>query len=95
MKLKPSTSYEFSKSDLEFVLELAKVGHVHLLSNQVSLVSIKETGQSSSSLSFKEWTGSDESNKCDGMQLPSNWVIEYIGASDNKLHVTFGVKKVK
>lgn len=30
MKLKPLTSYDFSKADLEFVLELAKVGHVHL-----------------------------------------------------------------
>jgi hypothetical protein len=33
-KLKPGTSYDFNEADLQFVLELAKVGHVHLLSNK-------------------------------------------------------------
>lgn len=83
--LKPHTVYGFSTSDLEFVLEIAKVGHVHLLSNQVSLL----TDQT---FSFKEY-GEEESKKCDGLKIPDNWAIEHIGKKDNYLYITFGVKK--
>lgn len=88
MKLKPNTSYRFSESDLKFVCELAKVGHVHILSEQVSLMSQSVSGDTS--LSFKDYGTGDR--ECLGLSLPDNWVIEWIGASDKFLKVTFGVK---
>lgn len=89
-KLKPGTSYDFSEADLRFVIELAKVGHVHLLSKQVSLT--KESGyDESASINFTDIINKE---KCDGLQLPSNWVIEWIGCSKKGVCVTFGVKKV-
>jgi hypothetical protein len=91
MKLKPNTSYDFSKEDYEFVIELAKVGHVHLLSNQVALIT--EPGYSeSSSLTFKDNMGD---RKSPGLVLPPNWCIEWIGGSEKSLRVIFGVKKDK
>jgi hypothetical protein len=32
--------------------------------------------------------------KCDGLRLPHNWCIEWIGSSKKGLTITFGVKKV-
>ena len=79
--LNPSTNYAFSEADLKFVLELAKVGYVHLLSNQVSLLSNKGDG-----LSFTHYSN-DPDKKVDGLKLPDNWLVEGIYASD-----TVGVK---
>lgn len=90
MKLKPSTTYDFTKEDYDFVIELAKVGHVSLLSNQVSLIS-KPGYSDSGSLDFKDNMGG---KKCPGLQLPANWCIEWVGVNNNILHVTFGVKKL-
>lgn len=102
MNLKPTTSYDFSKEDLAFVLELAKVGHVHLLSNQVLLIEVNEPSHhSSSSLTFKEYGGTDN-KKCDGLVLPSNWVIEHISGIGHhqicgvqSIQITFGIKRIK
>ena len=98
MKLKPTTSYDFSKSDLDFVLEIAKVGHVHLLSNQVSLVVFKEH-DSSIGMTFMDYGGGDD-KKCIGLQLPDNWYLENIYAQGHhelkgvlKLSLTFKVLK--
>lgn len=88
MKLKPNTTYRFSESDLKFVCELAKVGHVHLLSEQVSLITIATSGDLS--LSFKDY--GTEGRECLGLKMPDNWVIEWVGAGDKFLKVTFGVK---
>jgi hypothetical protein len=88
-RLKPTTQFDFTNEDLQFVIELAKVGHVHLLSNQVSLISIKEYDETAS-LEFKDIMGKE---KCAGLQLPANWVIEWVGSSKNRLSITFGVKK--
>lgn len=89
MKLKPSTTFDFTDDDLLFVIELAKVGHVSLLSNQVSLIS-KPGYSETNNLNFKDSMGK---YKCNGLQLPANWCIEWIGVNNNILHVTFGVKK--
>jgi hypothetical protein len=86
MKLKPTTRYTFSPADLEFVLELAKVGHVHLLSSQVSL-----TGFDGKWFSFKDF--GDSHTTCNGLQLPPNWVIEWVGFSGDIIKITFGVAK--
>jgi len=89
-QLKPTTGYHFSEADLKFVLELAKVGSVHLLSSQVSLTSRKES--STLNLTFKDYGGT-EGKSCDGLKLPDNWVIENIYSSGDVLSVLFGVKK--
>lgn len=89
-KLKPSTNYSFNENDLKFVVELAKVGHVHLLSNQVSLITTNDYSEGAA-MDFKD---SMNEEKCDGLRLPHNWCIEWIGSSKSKLHITFGVKKV-
>lgn len=88
--LKPTTQYIFSEADLQFILELAKVGHVNLLSSQVSFIAL---GSSSSKphFSFKDY-GCEV--KCDGLQMPPNWVIEGIYTGENTLKITFGVSKV-
>lgn len=88
MKLKPTTSYDFTKADLEFVLELAKVGHVHLLSSQVSLCVFKDY-DNSIGFSFVDYTGNE---KCNGLTLPSNWTIESIYATGH--HQITGVQKL-
>lgn len=88
IKLKPNTTYTHSQADLQFVLELAKVGHVHLLSSQVSLISEKRNSE----ISFKDW-GSVGEKECKGLKIPENWHIEYIGIVDEALHITFGVSK--
>lgn len=86
IKLNPSTTYSFLKEDLDFVLELAKVGHVHLLSDQVTLLSEKN------GLSFKTY-GNDSEKGCDGLKLPDNWFIEGIYTKgEQSLSITFRVK---
>jgi hypothetical protein len=87
MKLNPNTDYCFSEADYAFCIELAKVGHVHLLSCQVSLTS-------KGGISFIERVGE---KKVAGLTLPDNWCIEYIGSSPVDQHhagitITFGVK---
>lgn len=86
--LKPNTTYKFTDADKQFVLELAKVGHVSLLTSQVSLITKPDSHNPY--LSFKEY-GSNENDKCEGLKLPHNWVIEYISAKDNQISITFGV----
>lgn len=81
--LKPNTSYDFSDEDLLFVIQLAKVGSVHTLSSQVVLTS-------KTSIEFKENVGE---HKCPGLRLPENWVIEYISAHEEQVHITFKVGK--
>ena len=85
MKLQTKTDYIFSKEDLDFVLELAKVGGVNLLSSQVRLISEKE------GFSFKEYH--NDGGGCDGLKIPENWVIEFIGRKGENTAITFGVKK--
>lgn len=85
MKLKPSVRYSFSKEDLEFALELAKVGQICLLSSQVCLQSTKNAP-----ILFTDSAGE---TVCDGLQLPSNWLIEGIYQDDQYISVTFGVRK--
>jgi hypothetical protein len=84
-KLKPNTSYDFSEADLQFAMELAKVGFVNLSSSQVTL-------RSSKGLQFKDY-GSDD--KCEGLVLPPNWAIESIYHSEESksVGVLFSVKK--
>lgn len=89
-KLKPSTSYDFTQDDMAFVLELAKVGHVHLLSNQVSLICVRESCAGGPFLSFKDHRNDDED--CLGLEMPEDWYLEYVGANDRELKMTFRVK---
>lgn len=85
-KLRPSTNYSFTREDLDFVLELAKVASVHLLSNQVSLMK-RANYDENASLTFN-----DTREKCFGLQLPENWFIEWIGFSKGCLNMTFAVR---
>ena len=89
--LKPKTQYHFSKEDLEFIIELVKVGYVHMLSSQVTLHSRK-------CIQFKEFSGDNDG--CDGLKLPENWIVEGIygepiGQYDADVKITFGIKKMK
>jgi len=85
MKLKPSTIYDFSDEDLAVAIELAKIGSVRLLSNQVTLKSDKNAG-----LLFKD-SSENDNKKLEGLKLPQNWVIEWIGASDGCASITFRI----
>jgi hypothetical protein len=80
-ELSTSIEYSLTQKDKMFAMELAKIGHVHLLSNQVSL-------KSKDSIQFKDYLDGVK-----GLILPDNWVIEYIGYSDGMVHMTFGVHK--
>jgi len=86
-KLKKNTKYDFNENDYLFMRELMKVGYVHTLSSQVSLLSRDKV------IEFKEF-GDTESLRTNGLVLPENWCIEYIGSADNFLKITFGVSKV-
>lgn len=91
---KDSTSYDFSKSDYDFIIELSKVGYVHLLCNQVSLMDDR-AGRRETHHSFPFKNGSIINQECcDGLKLPDNWLIEYISSDENKLSITFKVSKV-
>lgn len=87
IKLKPTTSFCFSKEDYEFILELAKVGYVKLLSSQVELKSDRENY----GITFIDHVGI---NKCDGLKLPDNWIIEYVCVNGGFFSITFGVKPI-
>lgn len=76
--------YRFTNEDKLFAMELAKVGHVKFLSSQVTLVSDDK------GLQFKEHA-TEEENRCEGLTLPSNWVIEGIYFRENGISVTFGI----
>ena len=86
LTLRPTTTYDLTEADKAFCFELSKVGYVHLLSNQVVLMSDKD------GVSFKTYSPDDE-KCCEGLSLPSNWVVESIYARDDKIQVTFGVNK--
>ena len=88
INLKPTTSFTFTKDDLDYVLQLAKVGHVNLLSSQVSLITKDK------SFNFKVYND-DKNKECKGLTMPSNWCIEFIGTSENFICITFGVKKIE
>jgi hypothetical protein len=88
--LKPSCSYTFNKEDLAFVLELAKVGHVHLLSSQVTLTSYGDSNRFG--FTFKEFGNEVE---CIGLKMPDNWCIEGIYCREYQMAITFGVEKSK
>jgi hypothetical protein len=83
IRLNPTTSYRFSHDDLDFVLELAKVGSVRLCSSQVTLLSDRDKG-----FQFKQYADAD---KCIGLTMPSNWIIEGIYCSEKHISITFGV----
>lgn len=84
MELNVKTTYRFSEADLKFAIELAKIGDVHLLSDQVTL----KSHDNKSNLSFKEYGD----NGSDGLQIPANWFIEWIGSKGDIVNVTFGIK---
>ena len=91
-RLKPTTTYSYSKADLDFCTELMKIGHVHIMSSQVVMKVLKESHSSAISFSFKEFAS--EGKGCDGLKLPDNWVVEYIFSDGNQLSITFGVHKI-
>lgn len=72
------TVYHFSKSDLDFILSLAKIGHVHMLSSQVILT------DSGRGISPKNIIGQS-------LKLPENWRIEWVSASNDKVNITFEI----
>jgi hypothetical protein len=72
--------YNFNQQDKDFIYELTKVGRVDITSSQVTL-------------SPKNRTEFQVSNAFpDGIKLPNNWVIQYMGSSDSGLYLTFQVK---
>lgn len=85
--LKPNTNYELNAEDINFSVQLAKVGSVHLLSSQVLLTATGNKG-----LKFHEC--SSLGVICDGLQLPSAWSIEnIITNTDGKVEVLFIVNR--
>lgn len=85
---KPNCTYNFSDSDLKFIIQLAKVGKVNILSNQICLTSCENQ-----KLVFLDY-GRGESNEraCDGMTLPDGWIIEGIYTEkDGCPSITFGI----
>ncbi len=91
-KFKSGTSYDFQKEDYDFILELSKVGYVHLLSNQVSFLDEKAGRRESHGFAFKNYSVIDN-EVCDGFKLPENWLIEHISSDENKLSITFKVMR--
>lgn len=92
IKLKPGTSYGFTPEDYEFILELTKVGAVHILSHQVQLLDInvgKTNTPTGHGFGFKDV--SQSKNPCNGLTLPDGWVIENIYTMDCGTSITFGV----
>lgn len=83
--LKPNTNYELNAEDINFSVQLAKIGSVHLLSSQVLLTAIGEKG-----LSFYECSSSGV--VCYGLELPNSWSIESIFSNtDGKVEVLFRI----
>ena len=91
---KDGTSYDYSKSDYDFITKLSKVGYVHILSNQVNFLdNMAGRRESSHSFSFKNYSIKNN-EACEGFKLPENWIIEHISSDENKLSITFKVNKV-
>jgi len=90
--LKPSTDYRLTEADWRFVCELAKVGYVHVLTNQVSLIAETTGRKDAHSISFVEYGGGDENRRCQGLKLPDHWLIEHISSSSERLSITFFIK---
>ena len=72
-------SYNFTQEDLDFAIQLAKIGNVHLYSSQVKLSS-----HNTSALNFKESFPA-------GIKFPKNWGIEYMNGNERGISVTFNV----
>jgi hypothetical protein len=90
---KDGTSYDYSQADYDFILQLSKVGYVHLLSSQVSFMDERAGRRESHGFSFKNYS-INNNESCDGFKLPDNWLIEHISSDENKLSITFKVSKV-
>ncbi len=91
---KDTCSYDFSKADYDFILELSKVGYVHLLGSQVAFMDDRAGRKETNHIfSFKNYS-INKNEACDGFKLPDNWLIEYISSDENKLSITFKVSKV-
>lgn len=84
VKLRPSLSQIFTHADYEFCKELMKVGHVHTLSHQVELIHNKAY------LSFADNVGD---NKCEGLKLPDNWLIESVSGCEGQVRMLFRIRK--
>lgn len=87
---KPTCQYYFSDNDYKFIIQLAKVGSVHLLSRQVRLIS-----HDKDTLTFLcHVKDNDDDRNCLGMVLPDGWIIEniYVNAEGHSV-VTFGVNR--
>jgi hypothetical protein len=89
-QLKPSMSCSLNADDKAFVLELAKVGHVNILTSQVSLM-VAAKRENYATINFSD---NASTPKCEGLQLPSNWAIEYISYHEDMLKLLFTVSKV-
>ena len=68
---KPTCQYYFSDNDYKFIIQLAKVGSVHVLSKQVRLTSC-----SNEQLTFLDYGDGNDDRACLGMTLPDGWIIE-------------------
>lgn len=83
--LKPNTNYELNAEDINFSVQLAKVGSVHFLSSQVILTAAEGKG-----LKFHECNSSGVI--CEGLKLPDSWIIERIFINtDGKVEVVFKI----
>ena len=87
IKLSPTTNYCFTEEDFRFILELAKVGYVNLLTYQVLLITGAKKG-----FAFKY---SGDENECKGLQLPQDWYIETIYPQGDSIQITFRVDHTK
>jgi hypothetical protein len=90
---KADSSYDFSKEDYDFILELSKVGYIHILSRQVSFMDDRAGRKEfSHSFPFKNYSINDKA-ACDGFKLPDNWIIEHISSDENRLSITFAITR--
>lgn len=75
-------TYTFAHADKDFIYELTKVGRVSVTSSQVTIYPGREGFRISNAFP-------------DGMQLPDNWSIEYIGSTnDGSPSITFKVDRL-
>ena len=78
-------TYYFNKHDIEFIIELAKIGFVNVLTTRVVLKS-SPCGE----INPKKTSGHD-------LKLPDNWRIEQMCIRDNSVQITFriSIKKIR
>lgn len=78
------TRYALSAADYTFCIELAKIGHVNIMSSQVTIIAIK--GYSEGGLDFSK-------NVKNGINLPDNWRLEFAGYSEERkaFQITFKI----